>query len=358
MEEGFKSKFGPGSLKMSQYLRSWGILEAYEKLLTSLYTNGWPGDRSIYSYSAEEILRYGSKFQQEFKGVIGKEFEKKAKAIYQTKEEPEKKEDKPKNLISVRRDPIEVKSKNSLDLSIFDKPRVQLSRSSKGTDRFRTSNNEDDFVQLNLTKPEKKEIILGDDPDFTVDKEYYESEFQKAPEEDEDLLRLSMTKGHRNLEPDPVINTSSQFVHNDDKSYQKQAVLDDTHNEGQLKGKINQSQDDAVNIGRNDESEDHHSQDERTENVGPVKQTEGNDSDNDKSRENKSRSSDINNRPESKNSKNTEIKGEGDKEQQSPGNKTPGSKNSLDKSQDKSIDKSLKDTPQDKPKNLKVKTKN
>ena len=134
-------------MKMSQYLRSTGVLEAYEKVLTSMYTNGWPGDRSIYNYAAEEILRYGSQFQQEFKGVIGKEFEKKARAILDTKDIPEK-ETTPKNIISVRRNPIEVKSKNSLDLTIFDKPRVQLSKSSKGAEKLRDTQKEEESGYL------------------------------------------------------------------------------------------------------------------------------------------------------------------------------------------------------------------
>ena len=237
-------------------------MEAYEKLLTSLYLNGWPGDRSIFNYSAEEILRYGSKFHQEFKGVIGKEFEKKANVIYDTKEMP-KEEPKPKNIISVKRDPIEVKSKNSLDLSIFDKPRVQLSRSSKGTDKFRESQKEDDFLQLNLTKPTKKGIILAENPDFTLDRDYYQSEFQKPPEEDEDLLRFSMKSGHRSLDADPVINTHSHLDEHEDEeeAYRKNAKYDNTHRESQLKGRINKSQDSGVNIGREERTEEQYSQD-------------------------------------------------------------------------------------------------
>jgi len=232
-------------MKMTQYLRSTGLLEAYEKLLTSMYTNGWPGDRSIYDYSAEEILRYGSKFKQEYKGVIGKEFEKKARAILDTKDEEDVKEPTPKNIISVRRDPIELNSKNSLDLNIFDKPRVQLARSSKEGAKLRETAKENEFLQLDLTKPQKKEIIMSDDPDFTLDKDYYKSEFQKPPEQDEDLLKMSMKSGHKDLDADPVINTSSHL----NSSYDKNEAFDDTQRRSQLDGIINNSQEDGVNIG-------------------------------------------------------------------------------------------------------------
>ena len=220
MDQGFKSKFGPGNMKMSQYLRSWGLLEAYEKLMTGMYVNGWPGDRSIYSYAAEEILRYGSKYQQEFKGVIGKEFEKKTRVIEDTYEGTAA--EKPKSIVSVKRNPIEVKSKNSLDLSIFDKPRVQLSRSSKATDRLRESKkDEDEFLQLNLTKPEKRDIIMADEPDFTLDKNYYEEEFQRNPENDEDLIRFSLKASHRDLEQDVELNDSTLIARNGDETYQR-----------------------------------------------------------------------------------------------------------------------------------------
>lgn len=186
-----------------------------------MYTNGWPGDRSIYSYAAEEILRYGSKYQQEFKGIIGKEFEKKTRVIDDTYEDAPK-EDKPKSIVSVRRNPIEVKSKNSLDLSIFDKPRVQLSRTSKATDRLRESKKEEDeFLQLNLTKPEKRDIIMADEPDFTLDRDYYKDEFQKNPENDEDLIRFSMKASHRDLEQDVEFNDSTLIARNGDETYQR-----------------------------------------------------------------------------------------------------------------------------------------
>jgi hypothetical protein len=300
-------------MKMSQYLRSCGILEAYEKLLTTLYCNGWPADRSIFNYSAEEILRYGSKFQQEFKGVIGKELEKKAKVIYDTKDMP-KEEPKPKNIISVKRDPIEVKSKNSLDLSIFDKPRVQLSRSSKGTDKFRESQKEDDFLQLNLTKPTKKGIILADDPDFTLDRDYYQSEFQRPPEEDEDLLRFSMKSGHRSLDAEPVINTHTHLDEEEEQVYRKNAKYDDTHKEPQLKGRINKSQDSGVNIGRDEGTEEQYSQDGDHRGRGD---SEGEDDD-------RSRTVHSKDRPDANKSKSGA-------DDESKGGRTPNSKVSNDK---------------------------
>jgi len=45
--------------------------------LTSLYANGWPADKKLYEFVADEILRHGSQFKQNFKGIIGNDFEKK-----------------------------------------------------------------------------------------------------------------------------------------------------------------------------------------------------------------------------------------------------------------------------------------
>lgn len=193
---------------MSQKLRSSGILEAYEKLLTNIYQNGWPGDKSIYNHAAEEILRYGSKHQQEFKGVIGKEIEKKSRAINATLD-IQSQEPTPKNIISMERDPnAPPRARNHLDLSIFDKPRVQLSKSIRDSQVIRDSRKEDEALPLNFSKPDKKDIILTDNPDFNLDKNYYEQEFKKPPEEDEDLLRMSMKSGHKPIDRDAELHMS------------------------------------------------------------------------------------------------------------------------------------------------------
>lgn len=303
-----------------------------------MYANGWPGDRSIYTYAAEEVLRYGSKFQQEFKGVIGKEFEKKAKVILDTKDTPAA-DPSPKNIISVRRNPIEVKSKNSLDLSIFDKPRVQLSRSSKGAEKLRDSRKEEDFLELNFTKPEKKGIVLAENPDFTVDKDYYEQEFQKPPEEDEDLLRFSMKSEHKRLDPDPVVNTSSVLMNDDKDSYHKNEEFDDTHKQSQLMGHMHASQDDGVNIGNDDASNEQYSQDGRQQNSREL-ESEGEDR-RDETIESKER-------PKTDNSKAKEAEGE-DNDKKSSNSRTPNSRISKDRnSKSRASNKSLKSKKSDK----------
>ena len=64
-------------MRGTQYLKSTGILDAYEKTLAQLYSKGWPKEQSLYNHVADEILRYGSRYQQEFKGIVGKDIEKK-----------------------------------------------------------------------------------------------------------------------------------------------------------------------------------------------------------------------------------------------------------------------------------------
>ena len=63
-----------------------GILSAYEKVLTSLYSNGWPADKKIFEFTADEILRHGSQFKQDFKGIIGKDFDKKRGLILKSQD--------------------------------------------------------------------------------------------------------------------------------------------------------------------------------------------------------------------------------------------------------------------------------
>uniref|UniRef100_A0A7S3KSM8 Uncharacterized protein n=1 Tax=Euplotes crassus TaxID=5936 RepID=A0A7S3KSM8_EUPCR len=136
----------------------------------------------------------------------------------------------------MKRDPNRpLRVKNNIDLSIFDKPRVQLSKSLRGSEVIRDSVKEDDFLPLNFTKPAKKEIILTDNPDFTVDKQYYQEEFQKPPEEDEDLLQMSMKSGHPQLDDDPIFNTKQPS-----DIYTKDQILDETHRQSQLLGQMDQ----------------------------------------------------------------------------------------------------------------------
>ena len=135
-----KTNFQPILLNMrgSQYLKQTGILDCYEKLLTQLYSKGWPEEKSIFNHAADEILRYGSKFQSDFKGIIGKDFEKRTRKIYETKEEPENdlKIERSRLVFdheyALKRGNFILKSKSSAtdtqkkvyDLSIFDQPRV------------------------------------------------------------------------------------------------------------------------------------------------------------------------------------------------------------------------------------------
>ena len=251
MDLDFNSKLGPGSMGMTQYLRSSGILEAYEKLLTSLYTNGWPGNKSIYEHSAEEILGYGLKYQQEFKGIIGKDYQKKAKRIKNTEDAPFSELTK-QDAIKIRRDPLEIKSKNSLDFSNMDKPTTMLSAAELELEKFRRSNKEDGYLQLDMTKPEKKDIVLIDEPDLNPDDNYYQKSFEEPPP-DENVLGYSMKSVKRSLDMD---QDNSLDVRNDEDPYERDQEFDDTHREDQLKGQIDAEIEDGVNIGGEVQSND------------------------------------------------------------------------------------------------------
>lgn len=178
---------------------------------------------SIYSHAADEILRFGSKFQQEFKGVIGKGYEKKTRAINETKDDKDIRGSS-QNIIQIKRDPIMIKSKNSLDFSTFDTPKSSVG-ATKDIERFRNSNRENEFLQLDLTKPEKKDIILVDRPDLDPDDQMIQGLYQQAFDQkppDEDVLGYSMNTVKRSMKTNNSLKTHSIDPNEQDETYQRQ----------------------------------------------------------------------------------------------------------------------------------------
>lgn len=45
-------------LLATQFLKATGVLDAYESVIDSLITNGWPEESSIYDHAAYELLRW------------------------------------------------------------------------------------------------------------------------------------------------------------------------------------------------------------------------------------------------------------------------------------------------------------
>lgn len=129
------------SLKGNTYLKSTGVIGAYQKLLTNLYSNGWPKEKGLFNYCADEILRHGSQYQKEFKGIIGKEYEKKTRMIQNNREEAleEERIERSRMVLDeqyqISKSSFALKSlsalhkntkKSTYDLSIFANPRVPL----------------------------------------------------------------------------------------------------------------------------------------------------------------------------------------------------------------------------------------
>jgi hypothetical protein len=41
-----------------------------------MVTNGWPSDKSIFDYAAYELLKWGAEHKDEYRGLTGKNYEK------------------------------------------------------------------------------------------------------------------------------------------------------------------------------------------------------------------------------------------------------------------------------------------
>jgi hypothetical protein len=45
-------------LKSTQFLKSTGILDAYESVIDTMVSTGWPDNSTIYEHAAYELLRW------------------------------------------------------------------------------------------------------------------------------------------------------------------------------------------------------------------------------------------------------------------------------------------------------------
>ena len=55
-------------LQATQFLRSTGVLDAYENVIEKLVTTGWPSDKTIFDHAAHELLTWHSTHRDEYSG--------------------------------------------------------------------------------------------------------------------------------------------------------------------------------------------------------------------------------------------------------------------------------------------------
>ena len=56
-------------LQATQFLRSTGVLDAYENVIDKLVTTGWPSDKNIFDHAAHELLKWHSVHKDEYVNI-------------------------------------------------------------------------------------------------------------------------------------------------------------------------------------------------------------------------------------------------------------------------------------------------
>ena len=139
-------------LQGTKFLKTTGILDAYEHTISTMIVNGWPSDKSIFDHAAYEILKWAADHKDSYRGLVGKNMEKKQDAIFASRDNlPElgqykmmqelerHKQDVAENIRTfAKTEKIQLKSRkqytlttNKLDVSIFqfkDRPVFKKNR--------------------------------------------------------------------------------------------------------------------------------------------------------------------------------------------------------------------------------------
>ena len=53
-------------LQATQFLKSTGIIDAYEHVIEQLIMNGWPSDKPMYDHVSYEILKFHADHKDEY----------------------------------------------------------------------------------------------------------------------------------------------------------------------------------------------------------------------------------------------------------------------------------------------------
>jgi len=189
----------------TKFLRSTGLLDAYEHVVSTMIMNGWPSDKSIFEHAAYELLKWGAEHKDEYRGLVGRSIEKRSELIFQSRDNiPELAEfkkdtelerhkmeiaEEAKQMQKVKRIELNSKKKytlttNKLDISIFEfKGRNLFQATSKKSEDAGT-------IRISHTMPAKKELARAADTNLEVDREHYE----EGKGGEDDILRYTMEK--------------------------------------------------------------------------------------------------------------------------------------------------------------------
>lgn len=73
-------------LKGTKFLKGTGILDAYEHVINTMVSNGWPSDKSIFEHAAYEILKWSSENKDSYRGLVGRSIEKRSELIFASRD--------------------------------------------------------------------------------------------------------------------------------------------------------------------------------------------------------------------------------------------------------------------------------
>ena len=73
-------------LQGTKFLKTTGILDAYEHVISTLVVNGWPSDTSIFEHAAYEVLKWAADNKDNYRGLVGRNMEKKQDAIFASRD--------------------------------------------------------------------------------------------------------------------------------------------------------------------------------------------------------------------------------------------------------------------------------
>ncbi len=61
-------------------------MDAYEHVINSMISNGWPADKSIFEHAAYEILNWSSDNRDNYRGLVGRSIEKRSDLIFASRD--------------------------------------------------------------------------------------------------------------------------------------------------------------------------------------------------------------------------------------------------------------------------------
>lgn len=193
-------------LQGTKFLKTTGILDAYEHTISTMIKNGWPSDKSIFDHAAYEILKWSSENKDSYRGLVGRNMEKKQDAIFASRDNiPELSQykmmqemerhraDVASDIKSFSRpEKIQLKSRkqynlstNKLDVSIFqfrDRPIFKKQKEEvplspiMNQQSIRSTIDNGGIEELRNTRPQKKPLARVQKTDFSIDESVYKDQ--------------------------------------------------------------------------------------------------------------------------------------------------------------------------------------